>query len=135
MYNHASCWKLLRRQILHSCSHYLTILMLHGGISEGCCKELHPLQNRAALIILWKNTSNDTFHVLNWLTLSSRRKMHKCILVFKCLSNLVAKYLTQYFPRNADLHNHATTCTRRNNLHPPKPKCNMGKLKIIMMIT
>ena len=65
-----------------------------------------------------------------WLTLSSRRKMHKCILVFKCLSNLVAKYLTQYFTRNADLHNHATTCTRRNNLHPPKPKCNMGKLKI-----
>ena len=104
--------------------------MLHGGISEGCCKELHRLQNRAALIILWKNTSNDTFHVLNWLTLSSRRKMHKCILVFKCLSNLVAKYLTQYFTRNADLHNHATTCTRRNNLHPPKPKCNMGKLKI-----
>jgi len=130
MYNHASCWKLLSRQILHSCSHYLTILMLHGGISDWCCKELHHLQNRAALIILWKNTSNDTFHVLNWLTLSSRRKMHKCILVFKCLSSLVAKYLTQYFTRNADLHNHATTCTRRNNLHPPKPKCNMGKLKI-----
>ena len=100
-----------------------------GEISEGCCKELHRLQNRAA-IILWKNTSNDTFHVLNWLTLSSRRKMQKCILVFKCLNNLVAKYLTQYFTRNADLHDHATTCTRRNNLHTPKPKRKMGKLKI-----
>ena len=101
-----------------------------GRISEGCCKELHRLQNRAALIILWKDTSNDSFHVLNWLTLPSRRKMQKCILVFKCLNNLVAKYLTQYFTRNADLHDHATTCTRRNNLHTPKPKHNMGKLKI-----
>ena len=54
-------------------------------ISEGCCKELHCPQNRAAqLIILRKNTSNDTFCVLNWLNLASRRKMHKCILVFKC---------------------------------------------------
>ena len=36
-----------------------------GEISEGCCKELHCLQNRAAQIILWKNTSNDTFCLLN----------------------------------------------------------------------
>ena len=34
--------------------------------------------------------------------------MHKCILVFNCLNNLVPKYLMQYFTRNADLHNHAT---------------------------
>ena len=51
--------------------------------------------------------------------------MHKCILVFKCLNNLVPKYLTQYFTRNADLHDHATR--RSNDLHPPKPKRNMGK--------
>ena len=51
--------------------------------------------------------------------------MHKCILVFKCLNNLVPKYLTQYFTRNADLHDHVTR--RSNDLHPPKPKRNMGK--------
>ena len=51
--------------------------------------------------------------------------MHKCILVFKCLNNLIPKYLTQYFTRNADLHNHATR--RSNDLYPPKPKHNMGK--------
>ena len=90
-----------------------------GGISEGCCKELHRLQNRAA-IILWKNTSNDTFHVLNWLTLSSRRKMQKCILVFKCLNNLVAKYLTQYLQgmricKIMQLHvREGTTCTHQS---------------------
>ena len=54
------------------------------------------------------------------------RKMHKCILVFKCLNNLVPKYLTQYFTRNADLHDHATR--RNNDLHPPKPKRNMSKI-------
>ena len=96
-----------------------------GEISEGCCKELHCLQNRAAQIMLRKNTSNDTFCVLNWLNLASRRKMHKCILVFKCLNNLVPKYFMQYFTRNADLHDHATR--RSNDLHPPKPKRNMGK--------
>ena len=97
-----------------------------GEISEGCCKELHCLQNRAARIILRNNTSNDTFCVLNWLNLASRRKMHKCILVFKCLNNLVPKYLMQYFTRNADLHDHATWRSKFD-LHPPKPKCNMGK--------
>ena len=96
-----------------------------GKISEGCCKELHCLQNRAAQIILQKNTSNDTFCVLNWLNLGSTRKMHKCILVFKCLNNLVPKHLMQNFTRNADLQDHATR--RLNDLHPPKPKSSMGK--------
>ena len=53
--------------------------------------------------------------------------MLKCILVFKYLNNLVPKYLTQFFKRNADLHNHATR--RSNHLHPPKPKRNIGKKK------
>ena len=74
--------------------------MLRGGKS---LRELQRLQNRAAGIILRKNTSNDTFCELNWLNLASRRKMHKFFLVLKCLNNLVPKYLTQYFTRNADL--------------------------------
>ena len=96
-----------------------------GEISEGCCKELHRTQNRAARIMLRKNTSNHAFCVLNWLNLASRRKMHKCILGFQCLNNLVPKYLTKYFTRNADFHNHATR--RSNESHQPKPKRNMGK--------
>ena len=54
-----------KQYTLHSCSHYLTMLMLQE-ISEGCCKELRRLQNRTARIILRKSTSNDTFCVLNW---------------------------------------------------------------------
>ena len=123
---YASRWKPLDRvytsflQPLFDCAD-----VARGEISEACCKELHRLQNRAARIILRENTSNGTFCALNWLNLASRRKMHKCILVFKCLNNLVPKYLTQYFKRNADLHNHATR--RSNHLRPPKPKRNIGK--------
>ena len=69
-------------------------------------------------------SSKDTFRVPK-LVKSSFQKMHKCIVVFKCLNNLVPKYLVQYFTRNGDLHNHATR--RRKDLHPPKPKRNMGK--------
>ena len=96
-----------------------------GKISEGCCKELHRLQNSAARIILREEHSNHAFCVLNCLNLASRRKMHKCIPVFKCLNNLVPKYFTQYFTRNADLYDHATR--RSNDQHPPKPKRNMDK--------
>ena len=31
---HASCWKPLNRYMFHSCSHYLTMLMLRGGKSQ-----------------------------------------------------------------------------------------------------
>ena len=123
---YASRWKPLDRvytSLLQPLFDYADVA--RGEISEGCCKELHRLQNRAARIILRENTSNDTFCALNWLNLASRRKMHKCILVFKSLNNLVPKYLTQYFTRNVDFHDHATR--RNNDLHPPRPRRNMGK--------
>ena len=62
-------------------------------ISEGCCKELQRLLNCAVRIMLPKNTSNDTFCVLNRLNLASRRKMHTCILIFMRLNNLISSYL------------------------------------------
>ena len=102
--------------LLQPSFHYADVAW--GKISEGCCKELHRLQNRAAQIIWQKNTSNDTFCVLNWFNLASRRKMHKRSLVFKCLNNLVPKYLTQYFTRNVDLQDHATRWS--NDLHSNK---------------
>ena len=96
-----------------------------GEISEGCCKELQRLQNRATRIILRRKTSKNAFHLLNWLSLACRRKLHKCSLVFKCLNNLVPKYLTEYFIRNKAFHDYRTR--RSNDLHPPKPKNNMEK--------
>jgi len=60
--------------------------------------------------------------------------MHKCILVFKSLNNLVPKYLTQYFTTNADLHDRATR--KSNDLDPPKSKRNTGKktFKIVLKV-
>ena len=84
-----------------------------GEISEGCCKELQRVQNRAARnAILRRKTSN-------WLSLACRRKLHKCTLVFKCLNILVPKYLTEYFIRNMAFHDYGTR--KSNDLHPPKP--------------
>ena len=38
----------------------------------------------------------------------------------------MAYYLTQYFIRSADLYDHAIR--RRSDLHPLKPKRNIGKI-------
>ena len=83
VYDRASRRKPLNRYTHHFCSRYLIMLML---ISEGCCKKLQRLQNSAARIIVWQDSANDTFHVLNWLNLASIRKMHKCMCVFQFLS-------------------------------------------------
>ena len=115
-----------RKSAKHSCSHYLTMLMSRGGKSQKSVAQSYTAYRIVQLELPQITiTSNDTFCLLNWLNLASRRKMHKWILVFKCLNNLVTKYLAQYFIRNADLHDHATR--RSNDLHPPKPKPNMSK--------
>ena len=60
------------------------------------------------------------------LRLACRRKLHKCILVFKCLNKLVPKYLTDYFIRNKAFHDYGTR--RSNDLKPPlKSKNNMER--------
>ena len=92
-----------------------------GEISEGCFKELHRLKNRAARMTLRKNTLNDTFRVLNWLKLSSRGKMHKCIFVFKCLNNLVPKYVLLNILQGMWICTIMQSIRRRNDLHQPKP--------------
>ena len=111
-YDHASRWRPSLLQLLFD---YADVTWREN--SEGCCKELQCQQNHAA---------QKTLSVcITWLNLASRKKMHKCIVVVKCLNNLVPKYLVQYFTRNGELHNHATR--RKNNLHPPKLQCTMGK--------
>ena len=63
-----------------------------GELSVGSSKSLQRLQNRAARIILKRDSSRDTFNVLGWTDLETNRKIHKCVLVFKCLHNLVPQY-------------------------------------------
>ena len=53
-----------------------------GELSVGSSKSLQRLQNRAARIILKRDSSRDTFNVLGWADLETNRKIHKCVLVY-----------------------------------------------------
>ena len=96
-----------------------------GELSVGSSKSLQRLQNRAARIILKRDSSRGTFNVLGWTDLEINRKIHKCVLVFKCLHNLVPQYLSNYFIRNYNVHGYNTR--RKADLHLPKPKLSLGK--------
>lgn len=96
-----------------------------GNLSIGCSKNLQQLQNRAARIILRLDSSRDNFDILKWTDLETNRKIHKCVLVFKCLYNLVPQYLSNYFTRNSCFHTHNTR--RKSDLHLPKQKLSLGK--------
>ena len=50
--------------------------------------------------------------MLEWMDLETQRKAQKCILVFKCLNELVPPYLSDYFIRNPTIH---TEKTRQSN--------------------
>jgi len=90
---------------------------LWGELLATSSKILQRLQNRAARMVLRRDSSNwDTFNVLGWVELETKRKRHKCTLVYKCLNNLVPKYLSDYFTRNYNVHNYNTR--RRRDLPP-----------------
>ena len=98
-------------------------------LPAGCSQSLQQLQNRAARIILQRESSRNTFDILNWVELSTRRIIHKCVLVFKCLNNLVPEYLSLYFTRNSSIHSYNTR--RKNNLHLPKSNLSLDRRSFI----
>ena len=51
-------------------------------------------------------TTEESFIKLGWVDLEKQRKAHRCILVFKCLNELVPPYLSDYFIRNRTIHTH-----------------------------
>ena len=99
--------------------------MAWGGLSIGCSNSLQRLQNRAAHIKQGKAMSEEAFKMLGWVNFETQRKAHKCILVFKCLNDLVTPYLSSYFIRNHTIHTYATR--QRNDIHLPHPKLTLGK--------
>ena len=96
-----------------------------GGLSIGCSNSLQRLQNRAAHIIQRRATTKESFKMLGWVALETQRKAHKCILVFKCLNELVPPYLSDYFIRNQTIHTYKTI--QSNDIHLPNPKLTLGK--------
>jgi len=75
--------------------------------------------------VLRRDSSKDTFNVLGWTKLETKRKRHKCVLLYKCLNNLVPQYLSDYFTRNYNVHSYNTR--RRSDLHLPKVKLSLSK--------
>ena len=58
--------------------------------------------------------TEEAFKMLGWVNFKTQRKAHKCILVFKCLNDLVTPYLSSYFIRNHTIHIYTT----RQNASP-----------------
>ena len=85
-----------KKYTLHSCNHYLTMLMLRGGNLRGVLQRVTPPIEPCS-------SNYITGEHLKWNFLCAKlvkSSFHRCIPAFKCLNNLVPKYLTQYFTRN-----------------------------------
>ena len=91
-----------------------------GTLLIRCSNSLQHLQNKAANIILRRARTEESFKMLGWVNLETQRKAHKCSLLFKCLSELVPPYLSDYFIRNRPIHTYKTS--QRNNIHLPNPE-------------
>ena len=96
-----------------------------GELSVECKSRLQRLQNRAARIIVRRDSSSEALKTLGWPNLETMRKRNKSILVYKCLNNLAPQYLSDYFSRNHSFHSYNTR--RREDIHPSRPKLSLGK--------
>ena len=100
-----------------------------------CNDNLQRLQNPAARIITRRNRSNEAMNILVWSDIKTVRGwegINVSYIVFKCLHDLVPKYLiSEYFIRNSSIHLYNTR--RRNDIHldEPKPKLSLGERTFI----
>ncbi len=53
-----------------------------------------------------RENRNPIYKSLDWLSLQHRRDFHKCILVYKCCSNLAPSYLVDMFNSNDSVHSY-----------------------------
>ena len=79
-----------------------------GAMLQTCNTEMQRLQNRAARIVVKSNRTENCFPSLKWLHLSTRRKVHRCILIYKILNGIAPTYLDNYFVKNVFIHNFNT---------------------------
>ena len=68
-----------------------------GELPESSITSLQRLQNRAAKIVTCQKSTRTARNIVNWPVLETLRKIHKCILVYKCLRNFVPTYLKKIF--------------------------------------
>ena len=73
------------------------VLTTWGELSVECKIRLQRVQNRAARIIVRRDSTCEALKILGWSNLETIRKRNKSILVYKCLNNLIPQYLSDYF--------------------------------------
>ena len=95
-----------------------------GELPESSITSLQRLQNRATKIVTCQKSTRTARNIVNWPVLESLRKIHQCILVYKCLWNFVPIHLKNYFKVNNDVHNYNTR--QRRNIHPNKTNLVLG---------
>ena len=121
-----SCLTLKAAKCVYNC---LVLPVLYytawGELSVECKSRLQHLQNRAARIIVRRDSTSEALKTLGWPNLETIKKRNKSILVYKCLNDLVPQYLCDYFSRNHSFHSYNTR--RREDIHPLRPKLTLGK--------
>ena len=103
----------------HSCA-ISPVIITWGELSVECKIRLQRVQNRAARIIVRRDSTCEALKILGWSNLETIRKRNKSILVYKCLNNLIPQYLSDYFRWNHSFHSYNTR--RRENIHPSRLK-------------
>ena len=96
-----------------------------GSLSAGCIQDLQRVQNRGARLITQNSSSSIAISQLKWMNLETRRIMHQCTLIYRCLHNMVPDYLTKYFVLNKSIRERNTR--QSNNIYLPKPNLEIFK--------
>ena len=97
------------------------------GLSITLNDKLQKLQNRAARAITkspYNASTSELFSELGWDDLSTRRKKHKAITMFKTVHELTSPYLYELFDFRSTGYNLRNL---ENTLFVPKPRTNYGK--------
>ena len=91
-------------------------------------KKLQLVQNFAVRIVLGLRKYDhisDGIRSLNWLTVKDRLLLNDAVMVYKCLNNLVPKYLANIFLSRSQIHTRATRSC--NLLHIPLCRLSYGQ--------
>ncbi len=87
---------------------------------------LQTLENKAAKIILNEHPryfATEALQRLKWTSLETRRRNHRCTLIYQCMNGLIDFDFD--LTTNRNIHGHYTR--KRNDLHLPRAKTNKGK--------
>ena len=89
--------------------------------------QLQILQNRAAKLLLDRpkySSASEALDILNMETLSSRRRQHRLVFLYKILNQLVNFNFNLYY-KSVDIHNYNTR--NKENFRLPKTRTNWGR--------